>query len=77
MKLVIDIDDKVYHMFKRDNFLNMSEYEIHDAIRKGIPYDRHKCNECILNDGKGSCVLEGIPCIYLALEYVWKEKDKE
>lgn len=76
MKLVIDIDDKVYRLLERENFINMTVQEIHDTIRKGVPYDRQKCNECILNEGNGNCVLDGIPCIYLALEYVEGRKTK-
>ena len=76
MKLVIELDDKVYRLLKRDNFLNMTVQELHDVIRKGIPYDRYKCNECILNNG-GDCILEGCPCIYLALEYLDRLKRRE
>lgn len=76
MKLVIDIDDKVYQFFNRSNFLNMGVDEIVNTIRKGIPYDRYKCNECILNDGD-NCILEGCSCIYLALEYLDRLKRKE
>lgn len=76
MKLVIDIDRKTYRVFKRDNFLNMGVDELWDAIRKGIPYERYKCNECVMNDGN-NCILEGCSCIYLALEHLDQLKRKD
>ena len=73
MKLVIDIDDKVYKMLKKANFLNMSEDEVRDTISKGMPYKSFRCKDCILDDGK-DCILEYYPCIYEAMEYVGRRK---
>ena len=74
MKLVIDIDDKTYRVFKRDNFLNMGVDELWDAIRKGTPLNA-RCKDCILGDETG-CVLEYYPCIYEAIEYVYRRKER-
>ena len=75
MKLVIELDDKVYKQLKRDNFLNMSVQEIRDVIRNGTTYTSARCKDCILDDGK-VCVLEYYPCIYEALDFVYRRKEK-